>query len=185
MVPAELATQITGKLTIPTIGIGAGPNCDAQVLVWQDMAGYDAGRTAKFVKRFGDVGANCAALQRNTPTRWRRDVPRRGALLLVGVRATGLGELGFALAEEGRDALATVGGDGTSRRSAGPRIPSALRARAVGGQQQLLDAPLEFLASWKRFGWPARRVCGQLSSGTTVVTSPHCESLRADRGRGW
>jgi 3-methyl-2-oxobutanoate hydroxymethyltransferase len=56
MVPAELATQITGKLTIPTVGIGAGPNCDAQVLVWQDMAGMTSGRTAKFVKRFGDVG---------------------------------------------------------------------------------------------------------------------------------
>lgn len=56
MVPAELATQITGKLTIPTIGIGAGPNCDAQVLVWQDMAGMTDGKTAKFVKRFGDVG---------------------------------------------------------------------------------------------------------------------------------
>jgi 3-methyl-2-oxobutanoate hydroxymethyltransferase len=57
MVPAELATQITGKPTIPTVGIGAGKNCDAQVLVWQDMAGMTAGRTAKFVKRFGDVGA--------------------------------------------------------------------------------------------------------------------------------
>ncbi|WP_125079689.1 3-methyl-2-oxobutanoate hydroxymethyltransferase [Mycobacterium sp. P7213] len=56
MVPAELATQITGKLTIPTIGIGAGPNCDAQVLVWQDMAGMTTGKTARFVKRFGDVG---------------------------------------------------------------------------------------------------------------------------------
>ncbi|MGV0748057.1 3-methyl-2-oxobutanoate hydroxymethyltransferase [Mycolicibacter minnesotensis] len=56
MVPAELATQITGKLTIPTVGIGAGPNCDAQVLVWQDMAGMTAGKTARFVKRFGDVG---------------------------------------------------------------------------------------------------------------------------------
>ena len=56
MVPAELATQITGKLTIPTIGIGAGPNCDAQVLVWQDMAGRTSGRTAKFVKRFADIG---------------------------------------------------------------------------------------------------------------------------------
>ncbi|WP_458316397.1 3-methyl-2-oxobutanoate hydroxymethyltransferase [Mycolicibacterium brisbanense] len=56
MVPAELATQITGKLTIPTVGIGAGPNCDAQVLVWQDMAGLTTGKTAKFVKRFGDVG---------------------------------------------------------------------------------------------------------------------------------
>jgi 3-methyl-2-oxobutanoate hydroxymethyltransferase len=57
MVPAELATQITGKLTIPTIGIGAGPNCDAQVLVWQDMAGLTGDKTARFVKRFGDVGA--------------------------------------------------------------------------------------------------------------------------------
>jgi 3-methyl-2-oxobutanoate hydroxymethyltransferase len=56
MVPAELATQITGKLTIPTVGIGAGPNCDAQVLVWQDMAGMTNGKTAKFVKRFGAVG---------------------------------------------------------------------------------------------------------------------------------
>jgi 3-methyl-2-oxobutanoate hydroxymethyltransferase len=56
MVPAELATQITGKLTIPTVGIGAGRNCDAQVLVWQDMAGLTNGKTAKFVKRFGDVG---------------------------------------------------------------------------------------------------------------------------------
>ncbi|MGB8405535.1 MAG: 3-methyl-2-oxobutanoate hydroxymethyltransferase [Mycobacterium sp.] len=56
MVPAELATQITGKLTIPTVGIGAGVNCDAQVLVWQDMAGMTSGKTAKFVKRFGDVG---------------------------------------------------------------------------------------------------------------------------------
>ena len=45
MVPAELATQITGKLTIPTVGIGAGPNCDAQVLVWQDMAGLTSGKT--------------------------------------------------------------------------------------------------------------------------------------------
>ena len=57
MVPAELATQITGKLTVPTVGIGAGPNCDAQVLVWQDMAGLTSGKTAKFVKRFGDVGS--------------------------------------------------------------------------------------------------------------------------------
>jgi len=56
MVPAQLAGQVTQKLTIPTVGIGAGPECDAQVLVWQDMAGYTSGRTAKFVKRFGNVG---------------------------------------------------------------------------------------------------------------------------------
>ena len=65
MVPAELATQITGKLTIPTVGIGAGPSCDAQVLVWHDMAGLTTGRTARFVKRFGEVGAELrrAAMQ--------------------------------------------------------------------------------------------------------------------------
>ncbi|MFE6925280.1 3-methyl-2-oxobutanoate hydroxymethyltransferase [Nocardia sp. NPDC057663] len=56
MVPAELAGQVTHKLTIPTVGIGAGADCDAQVLVWQDMAGYTSGKTAKFVKRFGNVG---------------------------------------------------------------------------------------------------------------------------------
>ena len=54
-VPAELAAQITATLSIPTIGIGAGPACDAQVLVWQDMAGLSP-RTAKFVKRYADVG---------------------------------------------------------------------------------------------------------------------------------
>jgi len=56
MVPAELAGQVTRKLTIPTVGIGAGAECDAQVLVWQDMAGYTSGKTAKFVKRFGHIG---------------------------------------------------------------------------------------------------------------------------------
>ncbi|MBV8966888.1 MAG: 3-methyl-2-oxobutanoate hydroxymethyltransferase [Mycobacteriaceae bacterium] len=64
MVPAELATQITGKLTIPTIGIGAGPNCDAQVLVWQDMAGMTAGKTARFVKRFAEIGAELSRAAR-------------------------------------------------------------------------------------------------------------------------
>ncbi|KWX67984.1 3-methyl-2-oxobutanoate hydroxymethyltransferase [Mycobacterium sp. NAZ190054] len=70
MVPAELATQITGKLTIPTVGIGAGPNCDAQVLVWQDMAGMTSGRTAKFVKRFGGVGDEL----RRAATEYAREV---------------------------------------------------------------------------------------------------------------
>jgi 3-methyl-2-oxobutanoate hydroxymethyltransferase len=55
-IPAELAAQVTASLAIPTIGIGAGPDCDAQVLVWQDMAGLTP-RVAKFVKRYGDVAA--------------------------------------------------------------------------------------------------------------------------------
>ncbi len=53
-VPAELAARVTDSLSIPTIGIGAGPDCDAQVLVWQDMAGLSP-RTPKFVKRYADV----------------------------------------------------------------------------------------------------------------------------------
>ncbi|MDL9937333.1 3-methyl-2-oxobutanoate hydroxymethyltransferase [Gordonia sp. ABSL1-1] len=57
MVPADLAGQITRKLTIPTVGIGAGNETDAQVLVWQDMAGLTHGKTARFVKRFADVGS--------------------------------------------------------------------------------------------------------------------------------
>ncbi|MXP21050.1 3-methyl-2-oxobutanoate hydroxymethyltransferase [Gordonia sp. HNM0687] len=57
MVPADLAGQITRKLTIPTVGIGAGNETDAQVLVWQDMAGLTHGKTAKFVKRFADIGS--------------------------------------------------------------------------------------------------------------------------------
>jgi 3-methyl-2-oxobutanoate hydroxymethyltransferase len=53
-VPSDLARRVTGSLDIPTIGIGAGPDCDAQVLVWQDMAGLSP-RTAKFVKRYADL----------------------------------------------------------------------------------------------------------------------------------
>jgi 3-methyl-2-oxobutanoate hydroxymethyltransferase len=53
-VPAELAAQVTASLDVPTIGIGAGPDCDGQVLVWQDMAGLSP-RTPKFVKRYADV----------------------------------------------------------------------------------------------------------------------------------
>ena len=53
-VPAALAARVTASLTIPTIGIGAGPDCDAQVLVWQDMAGLTP-HVARFVKRYADV----------------------------------------------------------------------------------------------------------------------------------
>jgi 3-methyl-2-oxobutanoate hydroxymethyltransferase len=55
-VPAPLATLVTRELSIPTIGIGAGPGCDAQVLVWQDMAGLSP-KVAKFVKKYADVAA--------------------------------------------------------------------------------------------------------------------------------
>jgi 3-methyl-2-oxobutanoate hydroxymethyltransferase len=55
MVPGDVAAEITKALTIPTIGIGAGVDCDAQVLVWQDMAGLRTGRLPRFVKQYADV----------------------------------------------------------------------------------------------------------------------------------
>lgn len=55
MVPGDVAAQITQAVSIPTVGIGAGNGCDAQVLVWQDMAGLRTGRLPRFVKQYADV----------------------------------------------------------------------------------------------------------------------------------
>jgi 3-methyl-2-oxobutanoate hydroxymethyltransferase len=55
MVPGDLARQVTAELDIPTVGIGAGPDCDAQVLVWQDMAGLRRGRLQRFVKQYANL----------------------------------------------------------------------------------------------------------------------------------
>ncbi|MFI1988224.1 3-methyl-2-oxobutanoate hydroxymethyltransferase [Actinoplanes sp. NPDC020271] len=55
MVPGEVSKQITKELAIPTVGIGAGPDTDAQVLVWQDMAGLRTGKAPRFVKRYADL----------------------------------------------------------------------------------------------------------------------------------
>ncbi|MGI5425389.1 3-methyl-2-oxobutanoate hydroxymethyltransferase [Streptomyces sp. CA-179760] len=55
LVPAELAAEVTRVLQIPTVGIGAGPETDAQVLVWTDMLGLTGGRVPKFVKQYADL----------------------------------------------------------------------------------------------------------------------------------
>jgi 3-methyl-2-oxobutanoate hydroxymethyltransferase len=55
-VPSPVAARITRDLSIPTIGIGAGPDCDGQVLVWHDLLGLYEGRTARFVKRYANIG---------------------------------------------------------------------------------------------------------------------------------
>ncbi|GLZ36327.1 3-methyl-2-oxobutanoate hydroxymethyltransferase [Lentzea sp. NBRC 105346] len=55
MVTAEVAKQITHDLVIPTVGIGAGPDTDAQVLVWQDMMGLRRGKGPRFVKRYANL----------------------------------------------------------------------------------------------------------------------------------
>jgi 3-methyl-2-oxobutanoate hydroxymethyltransferase len=54
-VPASLGARVSAALRIPTVGIGAGPDCDAQIMVWQDMAGLTAGRVPRFVRRFADL----------------------------------------------------------------------------------------------------------------------------------
>ena len=55
-VPAAVAAEVTRALTIPTIGIGAGRECDGQVLVWHDLLGLYEGRAPRFVKRYADIG---------------------------------------------------------------------------------------------------------------------------------
>ncbi len=54
-VPAELGRRVSAALRIPTVGIGAGPHCDAQIMVWQDMAGLTTGRLPRFVKRYAEL----------------------------------------------------------------------------------------------------------------------------------
>ncbi|MDN5770139.1 MAG: 3-methyl-2-oxobutanoate hydroxymethyltransferase [Microlunatus sp.] len=57
MVPVEVAQRVTKEVGIPTVGIGAGPDCDAQVLVWQDMLGLRTGKLPRFVKRYADLNS--------------------------------------------------------------------------------------------------------------------------------
>ena len=54
--PAELASLITERVPVPTIGIGAGSGCDGQVLVSTDLLGIDAGLSLRFVKRYAELG---------------------------------------------------------------------------------------------------------------------------------
>ncbi len=56
-IPREVAAMITHELEIPTIGIGAGPQCDGQVLVFHDVMGLTFAPPAKFVRRYADLGS--------------------------------------------------------------------------------------------------------------------------------
>jgi len=72
-VPREVAAAITAELSIPTIGIGAGPDCDGQILVFHDLINLTFAPPAKFVRRYGDA----AALIRSAVEHYREDVEHR------------------------------------------------------------------------------------------------------------
>jgi len=72
-IPREAAAAITAELAIPTIGIGAGPDCDGQILVFHDLVNLTFAPAAKFVRRYGDA----AALIRTAVEHYREDVERR------------------------------------------------------------------------------------------------------------
>ena len=72
-VPREVAAQITAELAIPMIGIGAGPDCDGQILVFHDLVNLTFASPAKFVRRYGDA----AELIRGAVEHYREDVEHR------------------------------------------------------------------------------------------------------------
>jgi 3-methyl-2-oxobutanoate hydroxymethyltransferase len=72
-VPRETAAAITAELPVPTIGIGAGPDCDGQILVIHDLVGLSFTPAAKFVRRYADAGA----LIRSAVEHYREDVEHR------------------------------------------------------------------------------------------------------------
>jgi len=72
-VPREVAKALTAELPIPTIGIGAGPDCDGQILVFHDLVNLTFAPAAKFVRRYGDA----AALIREAVEHYREDVEHR------------------------------------------------------------------------------------------------------------
>ena len=72
-VPREVAAEITAELPVPTIGIGAGPECDGQILVFHDLLNLTFAPPAKFVRRYGDAGT----LIRSAIEHYREDVEHR------------------------------------------------------------------------------------------------------------
>ena len=90
MVPGVVAKRVTHDVPIPTIGIGAGPDTDAQVLVWQDMVGLRTGKMPRFVKQYADMAGMLADAATAYATDVREGVfPAPRAHLLALVRAPG------------------------------------------------------------------------------------------------
>jgi 3-methyl-2-oxobutanoate hydroxymethyltransferase len=102
-VPREIAAAITAELPVPTIGIGAGPDCDGQILVLHDLVGLSFTPAAKFVRRYADAGA----MIRSAAEHYREDVEHRNFPS---------DEESYHLPEAARKALDTRENTGTLRR---------------------------------------------------------------------
>jgi 3-methyl-2-oxobutanoate hydroxymethyltransferase len=94
-VPREVAEAITAELAIPTIGIGAGPGCDGQILVFHDLVGLTFAPAAKFVRRYADLGSAI----RSAVEHYREDVEHH---------AFPADEESYHLSEAARQALASL-----------------------------------------------------------------------------
>ena len=103
-VPREVAAAITAELPVPTIGIGAGPDCDGQILVFHDLVGLTFAPAAKFVRRYADAGT----LIRGAVEHYREDVERR---------AFPSDEESYHLPQAAQKALETVHKHGTLRKA--------------------------------------------------------------------
>jgi 3-methyl-2-oxobutanoate hydroxymethyltransferase len=103
-VPREVASQITRELAIPTIGIGAGPDCDGQILVFHDLVNMTFAPPAKFVRRYADA----AGLIRGAVEHYREDVEQR---------AFPSDEESYHLPAKAREALSETSGDRKLRRA--------------------------------------------------------------------
>ena len=104
-VPDLVASRVTATIPVPTIGIGAGPDCDGQVLVLHDLLGLSTGRPPKFVRRYADLATASreaiASVRRGRPVGrlpvGRRDVPRLGrSAAQARGRSRGLSGAGLA-----------------------------------------------------------------------------------------
>jgi len=94
-VPREVGETITAELSIPTIGIGAGPGCDGQILVFHDLVGLTFTPAAKFVRRYADLGTAI----RSAVEHYREDVEHH---------AFPSDEESYHLGETARQALASL-----------------------------------------------------------------------------
>src|SRR5699024_11627308 len=65
MVPAQIAAEVTREISIATIGIGAGPDTDGQILVWQDAFGLNRGKTARFVRNYANLDTSLLVAARS------------------------------------------------------------------------------------------------------------------------